>query len=208
MRGRIKDLLLGRVSVGADAEPPLRELLKERESPEGRQPAGPEARRPGLLGIIQLLGPGLITGASDDDPSGIGTYSQVGSQFGYGMLWTAPFTFPLMAAIQELCARIALHTGVGLGVALRRKFPVWLVGMCVAALLIANTINLGADLGPIATGGSILSRGVVPALWLVLPVAALILYLQVLRQLPPDLQYLQMADAGAFRLRFHSVFGP
>jgi NRAMP (natural resistance-associated macrophage protein)-like metal ion transporter len=178
MSGRIKDPLLDRVSVGADAEPPTTELLKERESQEGGRPPRPQTRRGGLLGIIQLLGPGLISGASDDDPSGIGTYSQVGSQFGYGMLWTALFTFPLMAAIQELCARIALQTGVGLGVALRRKFPVWLVGMCIAALLIANTINLGADLGAIATGGSILSRGMVPALWLVLPVAALILYLQ------------------------------
>lgn len=126
----------------------MKELLKEGESQEGGRPPGPKARRGGLLGVIQLLGPGLITGASDDDPSGIGTYSQVGSHFGYGMLWTAFFTFPL------------------------------LVGMCIAALLIANTINLGADLGAIATGGSILSRGTVPALWLVLPVAALILYLQ------------------------------
>src|SRR5207248_7904100 len=70
------------------------------------------------LGLLKVLGPGLITGASDDDPSGIGTYSQVGSQFGLGMLWTALFTFPLMAAVQELCARIALETGVGLGTAL------------------------------------------------------------------------------------------
>src|SRR5476651_2914519 len=78
---------------------------------------------------IQKLGPGLITGASDDDPSGIGTYSQVGSQFGYGFLWTALFTFPLMVAVQESWARIALHTGVGLGTSLRRKFPTWLVGL-------------------------------------------------------------------------------
>ena len=77
-------------------------------------------RRKGPLGFLQVLGPGLITGASDDDPSGIGTYSQVGSQFGYGLLWTALFTFPLMAAVQELCARIALQTGVGLGVSLSR----------------------------------------------------------------------------------------
>src|SRR5690348_4350007 len=66
------------------------------------------AGRKGLIGVLQPLGPGLITGASDDDPSGIGTYSQVGSQFGYGLLWLALFTFPLMSAVQELCARIAL----------------------------------------------------------------------------------------------------
>src|SRR5438132_13875973 len=103
-----------------------------------------KAGRKPLVGFLQLLGPGLITGAGDDGPSGIGTYSQVGSQFGYGFLWTALFTLPLMAAVQELCARIALHTGVGLGVALRRKFPRALVGSSIAALFVANTINAGA----------------------------------------------------------------
>src|SRR5579859_6372972 len=134
-----------------------------------------EARRRGPLGWLQLLGPGLITGASDDDPSGIGTYSQVGSQFGFGLLWTALFTFPLMAAVQELCARIALQTGVGLGVALRRKFPSWLVGACILLLFVANTINVGADLGAVAEGGRLLSRGRLPEAWLVVPVALLVL---------------------------------
>src|SRR5258708_9461188 len=106
----------------------------------------------GPVRLVRVLGPGLITGASDDDPSGIGTYSQVGSQFGYGLLWTALFTFPLMAAVQELCARIALQTGVGLGVSLRRKFPTWLVGVCVLALFIATTINLGAHPGAVPAG--------------------------------------------------------
>src|SRR3981081_3523201 len=96
---------------------PARELLNGEPAPlTGGPSAGrstlDEARKKGLVGWLQLLGPGLITGASDDDPSGIGTYSQVGSQFGLGMLWTAVFTFPLMSSIQELCARIALHTGV------------------------------------------------------------------------------------------------
>ena len=130
------------------------------------------------MGLLQILGPGLITGASDDDPSGIGTYSQVGSQFGFGLLWMAPFTFPLMAAVQELCARIALQTGVGLGVSLRRKFPVWIVGPCIAALFIANTINAGADLGAVADAGSLLTRGAVNHLWLLVPVALLIVGLQ------------------------------
>jgi Mn2+/Fe2+ NRAMP family transporter len=140
--------------------------------------ARPPRPRERLLGFLRILGPGLITGASDDDPSGIGTYSQVGSQFGFGLLWTALFTFPLMAAVQELCARIALQMGVGLGAALRRKFPTWLVGGCILALLLANTFNLGADLGAIAAGGSLLSGGRVPALWLIVPVALLILALQ------------------------------
>jgi len=138
-----------------------------------------EARGKGPIGWLQVLGPGLITGASDDDPSGIGTYSQVGSQFGYGLLWTALFTFPLMSAVQELCSRIALQTGVGLGVSLRRKFPSWLVGIAIMGLLGANTFNLGADLGAVAAGGSLLSRGVIPALWLVTPIAVLVIGMQV-----------------------------
>src|SRR6184192_2322432 len=147
-------------------------------SPAGGRTSVEEAKRKGFVGFLQLLGPGLITGASDDDPSGIGTYSQVGSQFGYGLLWTAVFTFPLMAAVEELCARIALQTGVGLGVALRRKFPRPLVGACIAALLVANTINVGADLGAVAAGGSMLTKAVVPRLWLLVPVAVLILAMQ------------------------------
>src|SRR5437660_4723160 len=97
-----------------------------------------------LKRLFKILGPGLITGASDDDPSGIGTYSQAGSQFGFGVLWTALFTFPFMVTVQDTCARIALKTGVGLGATLRRRFPTPLVGVCVFALLIANTINIGA----------------------------------------------------------------
>src|SRR5205809_6807485 len=132
-----------------------------------------KARRRGPVGWLQLLGRGLVTGASVDDPSGIGTYSQVGSQFGYGFLWAAPFTFPLMAAVQELCARIALQTGVGLGVSLRRKFPTWLVAVCILALVLANTVNLGADLGAVAAGASLLTRGSVAPVWLLAPAAAL-----------------------------------
>jgi NRAMP (natural resistance-associated macrophage protein)-like metal ion transporter len=132
-----------------------------------------------LRNFLRVLGPGLITGASDDDPSGIGTYSQVGSQFGYGLLWTALFTFPLMSAVQELCARIALQTGQGLGASLRRKFPGWLVGVAILGLLVANTINVGADLGAVAAGGALLSRGTIQTIWLVVPVATLILAMQV-----------------------------
>src|SRR5438309_7137321 len=119
-------------------------VSRNREVPA--EPPHELRRRDGPLGFLRILGPGLITGASDDDPSGIGTYSQVGSQFGYGLLWTALFTFPLMSAVQELCARIALQTGEGLGTALRRKFPMWIVSIAVIALCVANVINLGADL--------------------------------------------------------------
>src|SRR5580700_1258801 len=143
--------------------------------------SGKESRpRPinAVLGVLKVLGPGLITGASDDDPSGIGTYSQAGSQFGFGVLWTALFTFPLMLAVQEACARIALHTGVGLGTSLRRKFPSWLVGVCIVALFLANTINVGADLGAVAAAGALLTRGHVSAVWLIPPIAVVILLLQ------------------------------
>jgi NRAMP (natural resistance-associated macrophage protein)-like metal ion transporter len=180
----IQDPILS--AVTPEPEPPAQETLKEGAASEltdvGTPAAGrstlEEARRKGPLGYLQLLGPGLITGASDDDPSGIGTYAQVGSQFGYGLLWTALFTFPLMSAVQEMCARIALHTGVGLGVSLRRKFPSWMVGIAVLGLFIANTINVGADLGAVAAGGELLSRGAIKALWLLVPVALLILGMQ------------------------------
>jgi NRAMP (natural resistance-associated macrophage protein)-like metal ion transporter len=133
-----------------------------------------EIRRRGIWGFVHVLGPGLITGASDDDPSGIGTYSQAGSQFGLGTLWLAIFTFPLMLAVQEACARIALQTGVGLGTSLRRKFPAVLVGACILLLVCANTINVGADLGAVAAGGSLLTGSHVSPGWLVLPIAVLI----------------------------------
>lgn len=175
------------ISAGPDEEPSRERLEKGDPSAADQADTGApaagrtsldEAHKRGLVGWLQVLGPGLITGASDDDPSGIGTYSQVGSQFGYGLLWTAIFTFPLMAAVQEVCARIALHTGVGLGTSLRRRFPAWLVGVSIGALFVANTINCGADLGAIAAGGSLLTHGAVPSLWLVMPAAALIVALQ------------------------------
>lgn len=98
-------------------------------------------------GWLARLGPGLITGASDDDPSGIATYSQTGAQFGYAMTWVMLFSFPLMAAIQEVCARIGRVTGEGIAGNIRQHYPPWLLRFIVALLLIANTLNLGADLG-------------------------------------------------------------
>jgi NRAMP (natural resistance-associated macrophage protein)-like metal ion transporter len=103
-----------------------------------------------IKGYMHSLGPGLITGASDDDPSGIGTYAQTGAQFGYAQLWTALFTFPLMTAVQEMCARIALHTGRGLADIVREHYPKPMLYVCVLLLFTANTINLGADLGAMA----------------------------------------------------------
>lgn len=96
---------------------------------------------------LEVLGPGLVTGAADDDPSGIGTYSQVGAQFGYGLAWTMFFGFPLLVSIQAICARIGATTGRGIAQNLREHYPAWLLRTVVVLLLIANVINLGADLG-------------------------------------------------------------
>ena len=102
---------------------------------------------PTLSGIFGLLGPGLITGASDDDPSGIATYSQAGAQFGYSLTWIMLFTWPLMAAIQEISARIGRVTGKGIAANLREHYSPLMLRSMVGLLLVANFINLGADLG-------------------------------------------------------------
>lgn len=97
-----------------------------------------------------MLGPGLTTGAADDDPSGIATYSQTGAQYGFSLLWLAPLTFPLMALVQEMCARIGLVTGRGLAANIRHHFPKSILYISTWLLVIANTFNLGADLGAMA----------------------------------------------------------
>src|SRR5436305_99457 len=96
--------------------------------------------------ILSAFGPGLIAGASDDDPSGIGTYSQAGAQFGFGMCWTMLFSYPLMVAIQETSARLGRTTGHGIAGTIRAHYPGWLLYSVVALLFVANTINIGADL--------------------------------------------------------------
>jgi NRAMP (natural resistance-associated macrophage protein)-like metal ion transporter len=96
--------------------------------------------------LVRVLGPGLITGASDDDPSGIATYSIAGAQFGFAISWTMLFSYPLMTAIQQICAQIGRTTGKGIAGNLRGHYPAWLLQATVALLFIANTINIGADL--------------------------------------------------------------
>ncbi len=107
----------------------------------------------------QKLGPGLITGASDDDPSGIGTYSQVGAQFGYAMLWTMLFSYPLMSAIQEISARIGRVTGQGIAGNMRQYYPRWLTYIIAGLLVVANVINLGADIGAMGSALKLLIGG-------------------------------------------------
>lgn len=115
------------------------------------RPDRPEdVKQPERPGLFQIMGPGLITGASDDDPSGIATYSQAGAQFGYDLGWTLLLSWPLMCAIQEISARIGRVTGRGIAGNLRQHSPRWMLYGLVLALLAANTINLGADLGAMA----------------------------------------------------------
>lgn len=125
-----------------------------------------------------LLGPGLTTGASDDDPSGIATYSQAGAQYGFGLLWLAAFTFPLMAVVQEMCARIGLITGRGLAGNIRIHFGKKVLYFSTLFLFAANTFNVGADIGAMANAAQLLR----PSLhfgWLVIGLTAFILLLQI-----------------------------
>lgn len=108
-----------------------------------------------IKNFFKKLGPGFITGASDDDPSGIATYSQTGALFGYSQLWTALFSTPLMIAVQEMCGRIGLVTGKGLAGVIRENYAKPVLYFCVALLLLANTINIGADLGAMASSGQL-----------------------------------------------------
>lgn len=125
-----------------------------------------------------MLGPGLTTGASDDDPSGIATYSQVGAQYGFGLLWMAPWTFPLMSTIQEMCARIGLVTGRGLAHNIRVYFSRRVLVICTVLLFAANTFNIGANLGAMAKATQLID----PRLdfgWLVVGFALFSLLLQI-----------------------------
>ena len=123
-------------------------------------PAEKPRRQPSSFSrIFKALGPGLITGASDDDPSGIGTYSQAGAQLGYGIGWTMLLTFPLMSAIQEISARLGRVSGHGIAGNVCRHYPGWLLAMVVTLLFIANTVNIAADLSAMADATRLLIGG-------------------------------------------------
>src|SRR5579862_1430917 len=125
--------------------------------------ASPQARDLGRF--FANLGPGLITGAADDDPSGISTYSVVGAAFGYAPLWTALFSFPLMTAVQYMCARLGMVTGLGLASVIRRRYAPWVLWGSCTLLVVANVINIAADLGGMAEATRLVSG--VPAAALV-----------------------------------------
>ena len=113
----------------------------------------------GIKRVLRALGPGVTTGAADDDPSGVTTYSGVGAQFGTSFLWSALLTWPLMGCVQMMCARVGMVTGMGLAGAMREKFPRWVVGLIALALLIANTINIASDLSGMADAAQMLGAG-------------------------------------------------
>lgn len=137
----------------------------------------PGAREGPIRRFLGVLGPGLITGASDDDPSGIGTYATVGAALGFGTLWTILFSFPLMTAVQFICAKIGMVSGRGLAGVLRHNYPGAVLYPAVLAVVVANTINAGADLGAIAAGLNLLIP--VPIGLAIVPIAAIILALQI-----------------------------
>jgi NRAMP (natural resistance-associated macrophage protein)-like metal ion transporter len=147
------------VEAGSDSS--KRAMNKTTSGPTAAVAVSP--KKPGRLrraAIFERLGPGLITGAADDDPSGIATYSQAGAQFGMDMLWTMVVTYPLMTTVQAISARIGRVTGMGLAANMSRIFPRWIVMTLVGLLFVANTINIGADL--VAMGAAaelILGRG-------------------------------------------------
>jgi NRAMP (natural resistance-associated macrophage protein)-like metal ion transporter len=107
-------------------------------------------RSRGVQLFLRELGPGLITGAADDDPSGISTYSVAGASYGYATLWTALLSFPLMAAVQLMCARLGMVTGCGLASVIRTRYPRWVLWFACSLVIVANVFNIGADLGGMA----------------------------------------------------------
>jgi NRAMP (natural resistance-associated macrophage protein)-like metal ion transporter len=153
--------------------------------PEPRRLSKPRTSR-WIRSLLKSLGPGIITGAADDDPSGIATYSVAGAQLGTKLLWTALLTWPLMAAVQMMCARIGQVTGQGLAGNLKQRFPKWLLLAFIIALLIANTINIAADLAGMADAAAMLTG--IRSHWFVVVFAVLISWATV------RLQYRQIAN--------------
>src|SRR5690349_7344456 len=162
---------------------------------QNRQPSSPgtspaQQRRPGtgwrpavradgrqLRHLPGILGPGLITGAADDDPSGIATYSQTGAQYGYGQLWTATWMLPLVTGVQEACGRIGNVTGQGLARNIKNRYSLRTLRLLVTLLAVANVINIGADIGALGAGAGLIIH--IPAAVLMVVFTVLILTLEI-----------------------------
>ena len=154
---------------------------------------GDTARRTGnrILEYWRMLGPGLVTGAADDDPSGIATYSQAGAAYGLQLIWMALFTLPMAIVVQEMCARIGLVTGRGLGENIRRVFPKPVIYACMALLFAANTFNIAADISAMAGGIQLLIPGL-NSIVIILTFALLSLALQIFLSYPLYARYLKV----------------
>lgn len=137
-------------------------------------------QRKGFSRFLRILGPGIVTGAADDDPSGIATYSQAGAAYGFGFLWVFPFVYPLLLAVQESCARIGAVTGKGLAAVIKENYSRKLLYMSVLLVVIANTINIGADLGAMAATTQLFVGDGVPFALLAVLYAVVIILLVVL----------------------------
>ena len=142
-----------------------------------------------LKKLLGALGPGFITGAADDDPSGIATYSQTGVLFGFSQLWVALFSYPFMTVIQEMCGRIGMVTGMGLAGVIRKEYSKKILALSVLLLLIANTINIGADLGAMASSVQLLLP--IPFIVLLIGITIFTLFLEVLVPYPTYARYLK-----------------
>jgi len=136
------------------------------------------------------LGPGLVTGAADDDPSGIATYSQAGAKYNFQLLWLAIFSFPLMAVVQEMCARIGMVTGQGLAANIKKHFSPWVIYSCTLLLTVANTFNIGADLGAMAKGVQLIFPQI-GFFWLILAFTLIIVILQIYTSYATYAKYLK-----------------
>jgi NRAMP (natural resistance-associated macrophage protein)-like metal ion transporter len=169
--------------------------VSEAGGPAGFNHAALHARRKLQLGIGRL-GPGLITGAADDDPSGIATYSQAGAQFGLNMLWTLLFTYPLMVAVQVISARIGRVTGKGLAANLREIMPQSAVVVLALLLFVANTINIGADVAAMGAAAELLAGG--GAVPFTIAAAAISLLLQVYMPYHRYVRYLKWSTLVLF----------
>jgi NRAMP (natural resistance-associated macrophage protein)-like metal ion transporter len=159
------------------ARQPAGPLIPHIEPPPSSLEAALAHERNPIGRFFKILGPGLITGASDDDPSGIGTYALAGASLGFSALWTPLVTFPMMTAIQFICAKIAMVSGMGLARVLRTYYSRALLYPVVAGLLIANTINAGTDIGAIAAAANLLVP--IPITAMIVPISLMILALQI-----------------------------
>lgn len=146
-------------------------MNEELTPPEVPSPDFQKQKPLGFRGFLRILGPGLITGAADDDPSGIATYSQTGAQFGFGQLWTSLYQIPLLIAVQEACARIGLVTGKGLSGIIKKHYSRNILVGVVILVVVANTINIGADIGAVAAAAQL----VVPVSFMLLALATAVI---------------------------------